>query len=175
MSTRTERTEAIEVLKNEFTGASGIYLTNVNNIKVEKMTMFRKSLRNVGVKYIVVKNTLAQKAFEKCGFNDLIPFLKGPIGIAITKDDATSPSRVIKDFRKENKKLLDIKVAYVEGNLFNAEETNKLADLPGREVLLSQLLSCLNAPMTNFVCSLSGLFTKLVGTLEAVKNKKETE
>lgn len=175
MSTRIERSEAIETIEKKLTGATGIYLTDINKINVEKMTEFRRDLRNTGGKYVVVKNTLTSIALEKCGLNDLIPYLKGPVGIAYTTEEATSPAKVIKDFRKKNKKLLDIKIAYINGSLFNAEDVSKLADLPSRDVLLSQLLSCLKAPMTNLAGSLNGIFLKLIGTLEAVKNSKESD
>ncbi len=175
MSTRIERTEAIEAIEEKFTGTTGVYLTDVNNINVEKITEFRRNLGNTGAKYVVVKNTLTSLAFEKCGLSELVPYLKGPIGIAYTKEEATSPAKVIKDFKKKNKKLLDVKVAYVDGSVFSADDVSKLADLPSREVLLSQLLSCLKAPTTKLACSLSGIFTKFIGTLEAIKNKKESE
>lgn len=175
MVTRTERTKKIEQLEQEFSGASGIYLTDINKINVEKMTAFRRNLREAGASYVVVKNTLARIALEKCGMPDVIPFLKGPVGIAVTKEDATNPAKVIKDFKKENKDLLDLKVAMIEGNVYNAQEATKIAELPSREVLLSQFLSCLNAPMSNFVGALNGIFTKFVGTLEAVKKQKEAD
>ncbi len=175
MSTRSERTEAIAVLEKEFSGATGIYLTDFNKIDVEKITNLRNGLRECGSKYVVVKNTLARIALEKCGFNDVVSHLKGPIGIAVTKEDAVGPAKVIKEFHKKNKDLLELKIASVDGSVFNAEEASAIADLPSKEVLLSQLLSCLNAPMSNFVGALSGVFTKLSGTLEAVKNKKELE
>ena len=175
MSTRIERTEAIEAIEQKLSGATGIYLTDINKIDVEKMTKFRRDLRDAGGKYVVVKNTLTSIAFEKSGLQDLIPYLKGPVGVAYTTEEATSPARVIKDFQKKNKKLLDLKIAYVDGTMFNADEVGKLADLPSREVLLSQLLSCMKAPMTNFAGALNGILTKFVGTLEAVKSKKEEE
>lgn len=175
MSTRSERTDAIAILEEEFTDATGIYLTDFNRIDVQRITKFRTDLRNCGSKYIVVKNSLARIALEKCGFGDVVSCLKGQTGIAVTKEDAVQPAKVIKEFRKINKNLLELRIASVDGTVFNAEEASRLADLPSRDVLLSQLLSCLTAPMSNFVGALSGVFTKLTGTLEAVKNKKESE
>lgn len=175
MSTRLERTQQIEYLEAAFKEASGIYVTDFNGIDVEKITKFRNDLRAVNSKYIVVKNTLAGIALKNLGMENIVPYLKGPVGIAVATDDAVSPAKVIKEFRKEHKDLLPLKVAYVDGNLFDEAEANKLADLPSREVLLSQLLSCMAAPMSNFVGALNGVFTKLTGTLEAVKTKKESE
>ncbi len=175
MSMRNERTEAIATLEKEFSGATGIYMTDFTNINVAKITKFRADISQTGGKYLVVKNTLARIALERCGFESLVPYLNGPVGVVITRDDAISPAKVIKEFKKKNKNLLPITIAYVDGSLFNADEASRLADLPSREVLLSQLLSCLSAPMTKLAGSLNGIFSKLLGTLEAVKNQKESE
>jgi large subunit ribosomal protein L10 len=175
MSTREEREKAIELLEKQFGEATGIYLTDYSGIDVEKITKLRRGLHNIGVKYIVVKNSLARIALEKCGKADLAEHIKGPIGVALAKEDSVGPARIIKDFRKEYKDLLGVRLAYVDGALFNEKQAVALADLPSREVLLSQLLSCLKAPMVNLAGSLAGICTKFVGTLEAVKNKKEAE
>jgi len=175
MSTKIERNEQIKILEQEFDGATGIYMTDFSKIVVQDITTFRSSLREAGCKYIVVKNSLAGIALKNIGKKELGSYLKGPVGIAVTKDDSIGPAKIIKDFQKKNKGLMEVKASYVDKTIFSAEDTLKLADLPSKEILLSQLLSCLKAPMSNFVGSLNGIFTKLVGTLEAVKNKKESE
>ncbi|MBD3392659.1 MAG: 50S ribosomal protein L10 [Chitinivibrionales bacterium] len=174
-TTRTERLQAIEKLEKEFDQATGIYLTDFSGIDVEKMTKLRRELRGIGAKYIVVKNTLARIALEKCGKTDLVEHVKGPVGVAIATEDSIGPARVIKGFKKENKELLGVSVAYVDGSLYDDRQTAALADLPSRDVLLAQFLSCLQAPVTNFAGALNGILTKFVGTLEAVKNKREAE
>jgi large subunit ribosomal protein L10 len=173
MATKTERTETIEQLTAKFSKACGIYLTDFTGIGVEKITKFRRTLRASGGRYIVVKNTLARKAFEKCGKEALVPYLKGPIGVAYTEKDGTIPAKIIKDFQKENKDKLPLRVAFVDGALFSADDAIRLAALPSREVLLAQLLSCMQAPMANLVGTLGGVLTKFVRTLEAVKQQKE--
>lgn len=173
MLNKTQRTQAIERLEKDLGGASGLYLTDINKIDTGKMSRLRVDFRKKGIKYLVVKNTLARIALERCGRKELSPFFKGPVGVAISMVDSTAPAKVIRDFQKEFADLLPLKVAYVDGALFNAADAKKLADLPSREVLLSQLLSVLKAPMTNFAGSLSGIMTKFVGTLESVKAQKE--
>lgn len=175
MATRIQRTEAIERLQRDLGDAAGVYLTDFTGIDVVKMTKLRADLRSVGSRYVVVKNTLTRIALEKCGRHDLVSYVQGPVGVAVSSDEATAPAKVLKAFRNENKGLLDIRVAYVDGILFSADETDRLADLPSRDVLLSQMLSCLNAPIGKLAGTLSGILTKFVGTLEAVRNKRETE
>ena len=174
MFNKTERTAQIEILQKEFNGAKGIFLTDFNKIDVAKMSELRGELRKVGVRYIVVKNTLARIAMERNGLAELSTHLKGPVGIAISKADAVAPAKVIREFRKKYKDLLDVRVGYVEGTVFGPEDVMKLADLPSKDVLLAMLLGTLQAPMSNFVGALGGVLTKFVGTLEAVKANKES-
>jgi large subunit ribosomal protein L10 len=181
MATRTERTKTIEVLEKEFKDAKGIYLTDINRIDVAKITRLRNEIRKQGMKYIVVKNTLAKIALERCGKNDLAPFLTGQIGVVVSQHESMAPARIIRDFQKECLKenkdlaLLPVKVAYVDGATFSGTDTARLADIPSRDVLLSQLLGVLQAPMAKFAGTLNGVLTTFAGTLDAVKRKKETE
>ena len=175
MATRTERTQTIDKLEKEFEGATGIFMTDFTSINVEKITKLRTDFRNAGAKYLVVKNSLARIALERCGLEKLVPYLQKPVGVAITRGDAISPAKIIKDFRKKNNNLLDLRVAYIDGSLFDSAQTERLADLPNKEALLSQLLSCLNAPMANMVGVLNGILVKFVGTIDAVKSAKEKE
>jgi large subunit ribosomal protein L10 len=174
MSTRTERCEVIDELENEFRNAKGIFLADNNKINVEKVTKLRSDLRKSGIKFIVVKNTLAKEAAKRVGKDALLPHFKGPTAVAISPIDGTAPAKVIRDFQKDNKDLLGLKIAYVDGSLFNSADALKLADLPSREALLGQLLGCLQAPMGKFAGALNGILTKLVGTLEAVKETKSS-
>ena len=175
MSTRAERTAVIEELEKNLKEASGIFLADNHKINVEKITKLRSDFRNAGIRYMVVKNKLAQTAAKRIGRDDLVPHFNGPTGMAITTGDGTVPAKIIRDFQKDNKELLSLKVAMVDGNVFSPEDAMRLADLPSREALLSQLLGCLEAPMGKLVGSLSGVFTKLTGTLTALKDKKASE
>jgi large subunit ribosomal protein L10 len=173
MSTKAERTADIEFLENEFQEASGIFLADNDKINVEKVTKLRSELRKNGIKFIVVKNTLAKIACSRVGKDDLIPHFKGPTAVAITRNEGTAPAKIIRDFQKENKDLLGLKIAYVDGSIFKGDDAIKLADIPSREVLLSQLLGCLQAPMGKFAGVLNSFLSKFVGTLNALKEKKE--
>jgi large subunit ribosomal protein L10 len=172
---KAEREKAIQTLEKAFGTAKGIYLTDIQKVNVRVMTKLRSDFRAKGVKYIVVKNTLAKIAVERSGKSNLVPYFQGPIGVAISSSDAVVPARIIRDFQKINKELLPLRAAFVEGSVFSGRDADRLADLPSKEVLLSQLLSCLKAPMANFVGSLSGILSKFVGTLEAVRRQKEKQ
>lgn len=175
MFSRAERTRRIEKFEKSFKEAKGIYLTDFTGIDVEKIDRFRADLRKENASYIVVKNTLARIAMERAGLEDLIPYLKGPVGIVVANEDAVAPAKVLKKFKSDNKELLGLKAAFLDGSLFGVDDILKLADIPSREVLLAQLLSVLKAPVTNFAGSLNAILVKLVGTLNALKDKKENE
>ena len=175
MFTKSERNEKITLLENAFSNANGIYLTDIDRIGVDKITKLRAEFRKNGVTYIVIKNNLAKIALERCGKKGIVPFVTGPTGVALANDEPTTPAKLIKAFRKENKNLLKVKAAYVEGAVLDESQAERLADVPSREILLSQLLSCLKAPVTNMAGVLNGILSTFVFTLEAVKKKKESE
>jgi large subunit ribosomal protein L10 len=175
MSTKLERSEVIDQLKEEFSAASGLYFTAYEGVTVEKISELRNELRKVGAKYIVVKNTLARIALEKCEIEGFADYLKGPIGVAVASDDATGPAKVLKKFNKDNKDLMEMRAGYLDGTLFAGAEVAKLADLPSREELYSMFLSCLQAPVTKVAGTLNGILTNFVRTVDAVRVKKDSE
>lgn len=175
MISRTERNKKIEVLESMFGSAIGIYLTDINKIDVAKMTQLRSDFRKEGLTYLVVKNKLAKIALERAGKTDIMPYMQGPIGIVFADEEATAPARVIRDFQKANKELLEVKAVFVEGTLLPGSECARLADIPSRDVLLSQMLGCLKAPMQKVASGLNGVLVKFVRTVDALKNKKEQE
>lgn len=174
MSTRNERTSVIDDLEQAFKTAAGIYVTDNHKITVELVTRLRDELRKKEVRYVVVKNTLAKEAFKRAGITGLDAHFKGPTAVAIAPSDSTAPAKILRDFRKELKnEFLEVKAAYVDGSIFSGAQADQLADLPSREVLLSQLLGVLQAPMGGLAGSLNGILSKFVGTLDAVKSQKE--
>jgi ribosomal protein L10 len=175
MIARSERQKKVDEFETVFSDAAGIYLTDFSGVDVEKMTKLRSDLRAAGARYVVVKNSLARIALEKCGKPELARFVRGPVGVATVTEDATAPAKVIRDFNKEYKNLLNLRVAYVEGTIFDAGDAARLADLPSKDVLLSQLLSCLQAPMTNLAGSLNEIIGKFARVVGAVRDKKEQE
>lgn len=172
MSTRAERTAVIEELEKEFKNAAGIYVTDNHKITVEVVTRLRTELRKSGIRYIVVKNTLAKEACKRVGIDTLNSHFKGPTAVAVAQKDSTAPAKILRDFRKDLKDLLELKAAYVDGSTFTGAQAEKLADLPSRDVLLAQLLGVLKAPIGNMAGVLNGILSTFVGTLEAVKEKK---
>ncbi len=127
-------------IKEKLEKAQSVVLASYQGLTVEQDTNLRKSLREAGVEYKVYKkHTLVTLAAKKLGFDGIVEYLEGPVSIAFGYEDATAPARILNDFAKENKKL-ELKAAIVEGTVYNKEQTEQLAAIPSREVLLAKLL-----------------------------------
>lgn len=146
-------------IKEKLEKAQSVVLASYQGLTVEQDTNLRKSLREAGVEYKVYKNTLVTLAAKELGFDGIVEYLEGPVSIAFGYEDATVPARILNDFAKENKKL-ELKAAIVEGTVYNKEQTEQLAAIPSREVLLAKLLGSIKSPLSNFAYLLSAIADK---------------
>ena len=138
----------------------------------EDMTNLRARARSGGVYLRVVKNTLARRAVEGTDFDCLKDALVGPMVLAFSQEDPGSAARVMKDFAKENDKLV-IKALSVSGQLLAASELDRLASLPTKEQAISMLMSVMQAPVTKLVRTINEVPGKLVRTVAAVRDSKQ--
>ena len=144
--------ELIETLKSAQAGV----LVDYRGITVEEDTRLRSKLREAGVEYKVVKNTLTRFAANEVGFGELDPQLNGPTALAISTTDAVAPAKVISDFAKEVE-AIQIKAGFVDGKVISIDEVKQLADTPSREVLIAKIMGSLNAPISKLVRTLQAL------------------
>ena len=139
--------------------AQSVVLVDYRGLTVEEDTKLRKELRNAGIIYKVYKNTMMNFAFKGTDFEQLADQLEGPSAIAISKDDATAPARVIAKFAK-TAPALEIKAGVVEGTLYDAKGMEAVAKIPSREELLSKLLGSIQSPIANFARVMNQLAEK---------------
>lgn len=139
--------------------AGSIVVVDYRGLTVEQDTRLRRSLREAGVTYKVYKNTFINFAIKGTEFEGISEFLEGPIAIAIGKDDATAPARVIAKFAKEAP-VLEIKGGVVEGTTYDAKGIAAIATIPSRDELISKLLGSLQSPITNFARVMNQLAEK---------------
>ncbi len=144
--------ELIETLKSAQAGV----LVDYRGITVEQDTILRSKLREAGVEYKVVKNTLTRFAANEVGYSELDPQLNGPTALAISTTDAVAPAKVISDFAKEVE-TLQIKAGFVDGKVISLEEVKTLANTPSREVLIAKIMGSLNSPISKLVRTLQAL------------------
>ncbi|MHB1500295.1 MAG: 50S ribosomal protein L10 [Candidatus Dormibacteria bacterium] len=142
-------------------------LTDYRGLSVSQLESLRGALRQQGIDYVVLKNTLARRASEQAGISELSAHLVGPTALAISYDDLSAPARVLMEYARLNRRLEMVRGGVAEGTVLTVAEVRQLADLPSREVLMAQLLAVLEAPVSQLVGLLEAPVRDLVGLLEA--------
>ena len=137
--------EIIENLKD----AKAAVVADYRGLTVEQDTALRKQLREAGVVYKVYKNTFIKRAIEGTEFEALASELEGPTAIAISKEDATAPARILFNFAKDADKL-ELKSGVVEGTYYDKKAISVIATIPSRDELISKFLGSIQSPVTNF-------------------------
>jgi large subunit ribosomal protein L10 len=135
------------------------------------MTEFRRRLRSAGVTYVVVKNTLAQRALAANQVAGLDDYLAGPTGLILAGQDPIVAAKVLTDFAKEFEKPA-IKIGLVDGKTLTADQVLRLATLPTKDVLLSQLAGAMQAPLAQLAGVMNGMLYQVVGALEALRAQR---
>lgn len=149
---------------------SGV-VVDYKGINVADDTKLRKELREAGVDYFVVKNTLLSRAAKEAGINGLDPVLEGTTALAISDTEYAAGARILSKFAETHKNF-KTKAGFVEGDVIDVAGVKNLAELPSKEVLVAQALGGLNAPITGFVTVLNGTLKGLVVALNAIAEKQ---
>ena len=130
-------------------GAQSVVLVDHRGLTVQQDTELRKQLREAGVTYKVYKNTMMNFAFKGTDCEGLSDLLNGPSALAVSKDDATAPARILCEFAKNAPKL-EVKGGVVEGKVVDVAAINEVAQIPSREVLLGRLFGSFQSPIASF-------------------------
>ena len=138
----------VEEIAAQIADAQSVILVNYSGLTVEQDTQLRKELREAGVHYKVYKNTMMNFAFQGTPCEELCKDLEGTNALAVSKDDATAPARIIAKFVKTAPKL-EMVSGVVEGNYYDKSGVDALAAIPSREELLGKLLGSIQSPITN--------------------------
>lgn len=171
---KDKKQATVNELHDKLESAKGIYLTDFTGLTVKKVTELRYRLRQAGVEYVVVKNTLAERALEGLDMPDSVAdFFKGPTAVAFGNDDPVAPAKVLVDFAKENDNKPVMKAAVVDNKAYTAAEVQRLAKLPGREQLLAELAGAFEAPMSQMLYLLQAKLQETLGLFEALRAQKE--
>jgi len=155
---RNEKQAVVEEISAKIASAQTIALAEYRGIQVGQMTQLRSKARDQGVYLRVLKNTLARRAVEGTAFSGLANDMTGPLIYAIS-DDAVAAAKVLSDFAKGNDKLV-IRGGNYAGKPLDKAGVAALANIPSREVLLSQLMGIMQAPVSGFARALAALAEK---------------
>ncbi len=150
-----QKKAAVADLTEKIKGATAGVIVDYRGLTVEEDTNLRVKLREAGVYYKVVKNTLTRFAANEVGYTELDPVLNGPTALALS-DDPVAPAKVLAEFAKRNPNL-EIKAGFLDGSVISIEEINKLAATPSRDTLIAKIMGSLNAPVSNLVRTLQAL------------------
>ncbi len=151
--------------------AHSVVAAEYRGLTVSRMTELRAKARAAGVYLRVVRNTLARRAVQETEFECMSDQLIGPLVLAFSQEEPSAAAKVLKDFSKDNDKLV-IKLASIGGKLLQPSEIERLATLPSRDQALSRLMAVMKAPIGKLVQTLAAPHTKLVRVLAAVRDQK---
>ena len=178
MGVTSAKQAVVAQLKEQLESAKGVVLTSYKGLTVAQDTELRRELREAGVSYHVVKNTMMRIAAKEAGLEGIDEHLEGTTAFAFSTEDAVAPAKVICGFMKKNKleeaEILTVKVGVVEGKVIGVDEVKALAALPSREEPIAKLLGSMNAPISNTVNVLQGVIRNAVYVLDAVRAQKES-
>ncbi len=143
-----EKEKIVDAFADELKNAKAILVIDYLGLTVEEVTKMRKELRDSDVKMKVIKNTYLRRAAKKAGIEGLDDKFVGPTAVVYTDDadDITEPARIVSKY-EDDYDVMKIKGGMLEGKLTSKDEIKELAAIPGRDGLLSMLVSCLQDPI----------------------------
>lgn len=156
-ATIAKKSELVDVYAKKFSEAASVVVADSRGLTVEQDTQLRKQLREAGVEFKVVKNSILRRAAEKAGIEGME--FTGPSAVAFSNEDVVAPAKVLSDFAKSAENL-EIKGGVIEGKVSSQSEIAAIAALPSREGLLSMLLSVLQAPVRNVALAVKAVAEK---------------
>ena len=175
MKTRKQKQEDLDALAEQFRNANAAMLVSFKKMTVAKDQELRRQLREAGVTYSVVKNTLARKAAAGTPLEPLADEFKGVTGVALSTTDPVGLSKAISKFTKANAEIFSFKVGLVEGKVLELKQVEAIANLPSREELISKMLFLINAQAQRLVTVIQAVPRNLAVVMDQVRAQKEAQ
>jgi large subunit ribosomal protein L10 len=144
-----------EQIKNSEAGV----VVNYQGITVDKDTAMRKALREAGVKYVVMKNTMTGRACDMVGYGDMKQYLTGMTAIAISENDPVIAAKILKEYADKIESF-NILAGYVDGAVVDAATVNALAEIPNKETLIAKFLGSIQSPLYKFAYAIKAICDK---------------
>lgn len=155
-----QKKQAVVQLTEKMKSAVAGVLVDYKGISVADDTKLRKELREAGVDYAVVKNSLLRFAAKEVGYDALDSVLEGTTAIAMSHDDQVAAAKILTKYADEHKDSFSIKAGFVDGGVIDAAKVNELGKLPNREALLSMLCSALQGNIRGLAVALNAIAEK---------------
>jgi large subunit ribosomal protein L10 len=170
----TKKIERVAELKGQIEGSTALLLTEYRGLTVAEITELRRSLREGGARFAVIKNTLMRRALEQTDAAELGSLFDGPSAVAFVQEDPVAAAKSVTAAAKRFPALV-LKGGFVEGRLLNADEAKSLADLESREVMLSKLAGLMKGEMSRAAAVFQATQARFLSLLEAFKAKLPEE
>ncbi len=161
-----QKVEQVEDIRDRLSRASIIVSTGYESLTSSDMNALRKALREQGIEYKVIKNTLVLRAAEEIGKQGVESILKGPTGIAFGYDDVTSVPKAINNFITSTRIPLVIHGGVMGSEVLSESQVVDIANLPSKEELVAKLLGQMKAPITGLVGTLNSVLTGIAVVLQ---------
>ncbi|PYS21629.1 MAG: 50S ribosomal protein L10 [Acidobacteria bacterium] len=175
MKTKAQKQTDLDALAEQFKQAHAAMLVSFKNMTVAKDQELRNQLREAGVSYSVVKNTLARKAAAGTPLEPMSDQFKGVTAVALSAADPVALSKAISKFTKANPDIFSFKVGLVEGKVVELKEVEAIASLPSREELISKVLFLINAQAQRLVTVIQAVPRNLAVVMDQVRAQKEAQ
>ncbi len=172
MKTREQKQQNLEALTEQFQKAKAAMLVGFNKLTVAKDQELRNQLREAGVSYAVVKNTLARRAAVGTPFEQATEHFKGVTAIALSEGDPVNLSKAISKFTKANPDIFSFKVGVVEGKVVAIGDVEAIASLPSKEELISKIMFLINCQAQRIVTVLSAVPRNLAIVVKQIGDQK---
>ncbi len=164
---RPDKVAAVADVRENLSSSAATLLTNYRGLSVAELAELRSELRKSNARYRVAKNTLTLIAARDAGMDGLEELLQGPTALVFCADDPVGPAKALKAFAKDHP-ALEFKGGYLEGEVLDAEQALKLADLDSREELLSKLAGLMYGALANTARLLQALPEKQARLIQAL-------
>ena len=169
---RDEKAVFVTDMKGRLEKAEAIFLVDYKGLDVEAMNILRGELRKIDTELRVVKNRLMKRASQGTDAEVIQDAFSGPCALVINYDDPVAPAKVLMEMGKKYKDL-ELKIGQISGRPITPDAIKRLADLPGRDQLLAQVLSAMQAVPTSLARVLNGVITNLLNVLKAIETDKD--
>ncbi len=175
MKSKAQKQKDLDALTNQFQQAKAAMLVSFSKMTVAKDQELRRQLREAGVSYAVVKNTLARKAAAGTPLEPMAEQFKGVTAVALSTSDPVALSKAIAKFSKANPEIFSFKVGLVEGKVIELRDVEAIASLPSREELISKVLFLINAQAQRLATVINAVPRNLAVVMGQVSAQKETQ
>lgn len=167
---RPEKVAVVDEVREQFTSADAVLLTEYRGMTVKSISKLRRVLAPTGAQYKVFKNTLVNIAADQNGIEGLEPMLHGPTAVAFIKGDAVEAAKALRDFAKTDPKLI-IKGGLLGGKVLDAKQASALADMPPKAQVLAEIAGLFEAPLSSFASLLEAPVRDVAYAIAALEDK----